>query len=58
MLDYILANPDRILSVATAVVTAASVVTASTDTPSPETWLGKLYKLLEILALVVGKAKR
>lgn len=57
MLDYILNNPDRILTAATSVVTIASIVTASTDTPPPETALGKLYKILEVLALVMGKAK-
>ncbi len=58
MLDYIIANPDRILTAATTVVSVASVITAATETPKPETFLGKLYKVLELLALVVGKAKQ
>lgn len=57
MFDYIIANPDRILTVATSVVTIASIITTATDTPAPETFLGKLYKILETLALVMGKAK-
>jgi hypothetical protein len=57
MFDYILSNPDRILTAATSVVTIASIVTASTTTPAPETVLGKLYKILEVLALVLGRAK-
>lgn len=57
MFDYILSNPERILTAATTVVSVASVVTASTDTPKPETVLGKLYRILELLALVIGKAK-
>jgi hypothetical protein len=58
MLAYILENPEVVISTATSVVTIASVITASTDTPPPDTWLGKAYKILEVLALVLGKAKR
>lgn len=57
MLDYLLSNPERILSVATGAVTIASLVTANTETPDPDTWLGKAYRIIEILAMVVGKAK-
>jgi hypothetical protein len=58
MLDYILANPERVLTAVTTVVSIASVATASTPTPAPETFLGKLYRIIEVLALVVGKAKQ
>lgn len=58
MLDYIISNPERALETVTSVVTIASVITMNTDTPSPDTWLGKAYKIIEILALVVGKAKK
>jgi hypothetical protein len=58
MIDYILANPERVLTGITTVVSVASVITASTETPPPDTFLGKLYRILELLALVVGKAKQ
>lgn len=58
MLDYIISDPERILTVATSVVTIASIITTATDTPAPETFLGKLYKIIEALAIVVGKAKQ
>lgn len=58
ILNYAINNADTIISAATGVVTIASVITASTDTPKPETFLGKLYKVLEILALVIGKTKK
>ena len=58
MIEYILNNPERILMAATSAVTIASVLTSATETPAPGTWLGKLYKILELLALVVGKAKQ
>lgn len=57
MLAYILDHSDTIISTATGVVTIASIVTASTETPPPETVLGKIYRILEVLALVMGKAK-
>lgn len=58
MLDYILSNPERALETVTTVVSVASIITASTETPDPNTILGKMYKILELLALVVGKAKK
>lgn len=58
MLAYVIENADTIVSVATGAVTVASVITASTETPKPETTLGKLYKILEVIALVIGKAKK
>lgn len=58
MLEYVINNADTIVSVATGAVTVASVITAATETPAPESKLGKLYKILEIIALVIGKAKR
>ena len=45
------------VTILTSVVTVASVVVATTETKKDDTVLGKLYKLIEILALVVGKAK-
>lgn len=58
MFELLLNNADTVISTATGVVSIASVIVAATDTPPPETKLGKLYRILEILALVVGKAKR
>jgi hypothetical protein len=44
-------------AVITAVVTLASAITAATPTPAPGTLLSKIYKLIEILALNIGKSK-
>ena len=48
---------ERAVTFATALVTVASVVAAMTPTPRDDTVLGQLYKVLEILALNVGRAK-
>ncbi|NWG46785.1 MAG: hypothetical protein HXY25_09600 [Alphaproteobacteria bacterium] len=45
------------LNLVFAVVTAASAVTAATPTPSDDRLLGKLYRVIEILALNIGRAK-
>lgn len=49
------ANP--YFGVFTAVVTLASAITAVTPTPKKGSKLGVAYKLIDILALNVGKAK-
>lgn len=46
------------LSLITAIIALASAICALTPTPDPNTLLGKLYKLIEILALNVGKSKQ
>jgi hypothetical protein len=58
MFDYIFSNPERVLMAITTSISVASIITASTDTPKPETALGKLYQIIELLAIVIGKAKK
>ena len=41
----------------TTIVTVASLVAASTPTPTDDVWIGKLYKFIDLLALNIGKAK-
>jgi hypothetical protein len=50
LLDYI--------NAITALVAACSAITALTPTPKDDKIIGKLYKLLEIGALVIGNAKK
>jgi len=45
------------IGIATAVVTVSSLIAASTPTPKDDVWIGKLYKLIDLLALNIGKAK-
>lgn len=46
-----------LLHSAMTVVAAASAITAITPTPRDDTFVGKLYRALEILALNIGHAK-
>jgi len=41
----------------TAIVAIASLVAAVTPTPEGDKFLGKLYKVIDFLALNIGKAK-
>ena len=46
------------ISIVTMIVTAASLIAASTPTPKDDIWIGKLYKLIDLLALNIGKPKK
>jgi hypothetical protein len=46
------------IEVALAIHAAASAITALTPTPKDDAIVGKIYKLIEMLAMVVGKAKQ
>jgi hypothetical protein len=46
------------VKVATAVVTLASTIAATTPTPKPGTWWAKAYAVIDFLALNIGKAKQ
>ena len=56
-MEYIQENWEAILSIITAVVAAASAVAALTPTPKDDGWVKKAYKIVDLLALNVGKAK-
>jgi len=48
----------KYVEAALAIHAAASVICALTPTPKDDAFLGKLYKVIETIALVVGKAKQ
>jgi hypothetical protein len=58
MLNYILENKESLISIATAVVAAASAICALTPTPKDDGIVRKLYLVLEWAALNIGKAKK
>ena len=46
------------LGIITGVVCAASIICALTPTPKDDAMIGKLYKMLELCALNIWKAKQ
>jgi len=57
IISYLVANVDSILFAVSAVVAAASAVAALTQTPKDDSIVAKAYKVLDWVALNVGKAK-
>ena len=55
--QWVLANSGTIITTATAIVAAASAIAALTPTPKDDGIIKKAYKLIDWLALNVGKAK-
>ena len=51
-------NRDIIVGAVLAVVAAASMMINGTRTPSPDTFFGKIYKMIEWASLTFGKAKQ
>jgi hypothetical protein len=47
-----------IANISTAVIATASIIAALTPTPKDDVWIAKLYKVLEVLAVNIGKAKQ
>ena len=41
-----------------AIIAAASIICSLTPTPKDDALIGKLYKIIEIAALNIGKAKQ
>tara|TARA_R100001082_G_C4355448_1_gene156644 strand:+ start:266 stop:442 length:177 start_codon:yes stop_codon:yes gene_type:complete len=41
-----------------AIISVSSIIAAITPTPKDDVWIGKLYKLIDMMALNVGKAKQ
>lgn len=57
IIKYIVSNADGILLVLSSVVAAASAIAALTPTPKDDGIASKAYKIIDWLALNVGKAK-
>ncbi len=46
-----------IVGIVTLIVTLSSIIAAITPTPKDDVWIGKLYKLIDLCALNILKAK-
>ena len=56
-MTYIQENWEQILTILAGIVTVASAIAALTPTPKDDGWVKKAYKVVDLLALNVGKAK-
>jgi|TARA_Y100000401_G_C8294797_1_gene210709 hypothetical protein len=45
------------LAIIMAIISVASIIAAITPTPKDDVWIGKLYKLIDLCALNIGRAK-
>ena len=57
ILAFIISNKEGLLLVATSTVTLASALAAVTPTPKDDKISKWLYKIVDLIALNVGKAK-
>ena len=48
---------ETIISYATAIISACSIIAAVTPTQKDDNFIGKLYRIIDLLALNIGKAK-
>lgn len=46
------------VQIATMVCAVASAIAALTPTPKDDEWVAKVYKIVDLLALNIGKAKQ
>ena len=57
VITWISAHADQIIGALTSIVTGASALAALTPTPKDDSFIGKIYKVIDFLALNIGKAK-
>jgi len=56
-ITWVSTHADQIIGALTSIVAGASALAALTPTPKDDSFIGKLYKVIDFLALNVGKAK-
>jgi len=56
-MSWILEHKEALIGIITGVVAVASAIAALTPTPKDDSWIKKIYKVVDLLALNVGKAK-
>lgn len=57
IINWIVTHSSELIAILTGVVTVASAIAALTPTPKDDNVVGKAYKVVDWLALNVGKAK-
>ena len=57
ILNFIIDNSDTIFDVLFSIFATAKIITATTETPADDKFVGKVYKIVEMIALVTNKTK-
>ena len=57
IINWVLGHKGEIIGILTGAVTVASAIAALTPTPKDDSWVKKIYVIVDWLALNVGKAK-
>lgn len=57
VINWIVNHSAELISILTGIVTVASAIAALTPTPKDDGIVGKVYKVVDWMALNVGKAK-
>jgi hypothetical protein len=47
----------NMIAIIMAIISISSIIAAVTPTPKDDVWIGKLYKLIDLCAFNIGKAK-
>ena len=58
IVNYVIENSTELIAIAGSIVGCASLICALTPTPKDDAWVAKVYKVINWLALNVGKAKQ
>lgn len=58
LIDYVMQNSVEIVAILGSIVACASAIAALIPTPKDDAWVAKVYKVVDWLALNVGKAKQ
>ena len=58
MIQSIIANEPDWIQALSVLIAAASVIAAATPTPKDDTAIGKAYKIVDLLAVNFGNAKK
>lgn len=55
--NWILTHKGELFGIVTTIIAAASAIAALTPTPADDVWVGKIYKIIDWLALNIFRAK-
>lgn len=58
MLDWLVTHADLLLSLASGLVAVASAIAALTPTPKDDGWAAACRRVVDLLALNIGHARR